>query len=267
MKIALCLSGYFGTISTNDMSTAFGGHDHLTAKVLNNENVDVFIHNWQPELKIKIEKLYRPTCSVFEKQITFKDNYESQTTFDGTHHYDIKKMERVLSFYYSRCEAMKLCFEHEKKYDFKYDWVITTRFDISQHGGREVNQLRFDPKLDNSYFYTTFWNQINAGYGDMWIYSGSDVMKIYSKIYSQALQDFQYNSSYYKELTGGWFDSNRYEQLNSDDQRQFTNELLKPKSERSTELMRFSKDRLIDSHLHHKWFAKANHLYEITKWI
>ena len=29
MKVAVCLHGYFGTLSTNDFSTSKGGHEHI----------------------------------------------------------------------------------------------------------------------------------------------------------------------------------------------------------------------------------------------
>ena len=44
MKVALCLHGYFGTVSTGDYSTVYGGLDHLKERVFSkSDNVDVFV--------------------------------------------------------------------------------------------------------------------------------------------------------------------------------------------------------------------------------
>jgi len=42
MRVALCLSGYFGTVSVGDYSTVYGGLDHLKDRIYSQcKNVDV----------------------------------------------------------------------------------------------------------------------------------------------------------------------------------------------------------------------------------
>lgn len=276
MRTALCLHGYYGTVSTGDFESGFRGYEHLTTNVLSKGNVDVFIHNWQPEIQRNICKIYQPKSSTFEPQVDFKvvckDNGIDQSYTDqgfprSSTMYLNATFERILSFYYSRCQSLKLCFAYQKEHSFEYDWVITSRFDIGQRGGGQVNQLKFDPTLDPSFFYTAHWDQINVGYGDMWHYANSTNMQVYSRIYDQALLDFKPQSEYEKCLVGGWFDSNWYNLFDTSDPRQFTNELFKPQNEKSSKLMTFPRWRASDSHLHHKWFANKNGLYQLTKWI
>ena len=63
MRIALCLSGYFNSIKD---STSFGDDGYLYIKkhildeVNNGHQVDVFFHNWEPNLYDKIVNLYKP---------------------------------------------------------------------------------------------------------------------------------------------------------------------------------------------------------------
>ena len=277
MKVALCLSGYFGTVSVNNRLSAYAGHALLKEKIYSQcKNVDVFVHCWQPEHQKTVEMLYSPTASEFESQIDFeeicrKNGIEQQYIDEGFPRektmYKNAVASRIMSFYYSRCKALELKREHERKHGFKYDWVITTRFDIGQRGVEEVKQIKFNHNADKRFLYTAYWNQMNVGYGDMWFYGSSDIMDLYSSIYESCLSDFKARSSYEKSLTSGWFDSNAFNIWDFDDENQFSNELEKAESERSTNLMKFPRWRVTDSHLHHKWFCKETGLYEITKWV
>ena len=167
MRTAVCLHGYFGTISTGDFTTTEGGFEHIKQRVLDKDTeVDFYIHCWQPEFETEIKELYKPKKIILEKQIDFDEvcrkNRLSQKYFDE--HFQRNKtiyknanISRILSFYYSRCESIKLSLNGD------YDWVMVTRFDISQRGGQEVNKIRFLIDADNDFLYTTDWNQKHAG--------------------------------------------------------------------------------------------------------
>ena len=270
MKIAVCLHGYFGTLSTNDFTTAAAGYEHIKERIMSKgHEVDFYVHCWQPEYADEIIELYNPKQMVLKEQIDFSKicqlNEISQEYTD--HMFDRDRtmfknatFERILSFYYSRCEALELSF------DLDYDWIITTRFDIGQRGGSEVNQIRFEPDSSPDYLYTTDWNQKNCGYGDMWFYGSENVMRKYSKIYKSALKDFKPDSEYEMTLTRkGWPDSAWFDFNSTSDRRQFTNEI--DREQKSKYLMKFPKWRTSDSHLHHNWFCISNGLYDITRWV
>ena len=269
MKTAVCLHGYYGTISTNDFTTSKIGLQHINDTILSKTNdVDFYVHCWQPEYEEEIVEKYNPVMYKFEQQIDFdkvcKDNGIYQEYFDehfprARTMYKNANASRILSQYYSRCESIKMSL------DGNYDWVLTTRFDISARGGSEVNQIRFLLNEDRNFLYTTDWNQKNAGYGDMWFYGSPDIMKKYSEIYNQCLSDFRPLSRYEKTLTTGWPDSKYFNVHDFNDQRQFTNEI--DKQQKSLDLMKFPKWRVTDSHLYHKWFCMQNELYEKTRWV
>lgn len=270
MKTAICLHGYFGTVSTGDFSTYVGGYYHIMERVKPFcSSLDFYVHCWQPEMKSKIVDLYNPKSIILEEQKDFnpvcqKNNINqsyNDENFPNRYStmYKNSNFLRILSFYYSRVESLKLSFGKG------YDCILTTRFDISQRGGSEVNQIRFNNKEDMNFLYTTTWNQKNAGYGDMWFYGSEKIMKKYSNIYENALIDFQKGSKYEQTLTSAWPDSNFYDCNNLNDPRQFTNEI--DKEEKSDKLMKYPKWRVSDSHLHHKWFCMSNGLYKKTRWI
>jgi hypothetical protein len=269
MKVAVCLHGYFGTFSTGDFTTTSKGLEHIRQTILcHDAQVDFYVHCWQPDFENTIEHLYSPTKMIVENQIDFdkicKQNNIHQKYFDE--HFPRDKtmyknatVSRILSFLYSRCESIKLALQNE------YDWILTTRFDISTRGGQEVNQIRFLINEDANFLYTTKWNQTNIGYGDMWFYGSPSIMKNYSNIYECALTDFKPMSNYEKIATTAWPDSNFFNVYDHSDVRQFTNEISK--KEKSHNLMKFPKWRITDSHLYHKWFCMQNNLYEKTRWV
>ena len=268
---AVCLHAYFGTVSTGDYSTGAQGYEHIKKNILSKEiDVDFYVHCWQPEMEAKIREIYNPAMASFEQQIEFdkiaKEHGIEQAYFDENYPrpytmYKNAVASRILSFYYSRCEALKMT--HEKH----YDWIITTRFDIGARGGSAVNQIRFFPDNESNFLYTPYWNQMNCGYGDMWFYGSSKIMGEYSTIYEKALIDFQPHSGYEECITTAWPHSKKYNVHDFNDEGQFTNELLLIEEQRSKDLMAYPKWRVTDSHLYHKWFCMQNGLYEKTRWI
>ena len=275
MNIALCLSGYFGTLSENNFQTAYKGYEHIKEKLGDINNIDVFVHCWQPEFKEEIERLYKPKEIQVEKQIDFNKVCEhfglSQKYIDENflREHTIYKnavIDRILSFYYSRSTSIQLMNDFSMQEEKEYDWVVSTRFDISCRGGFEVNQLKFDKNWDNQYFYAPNWNQMNCGFGDMWFVSNQDLMVKYSWIYGLALNDFKPDSDYEK-LLKNWPDSQMFEANNTWDTRQFSNEILKPKEERSKNLMNYPRWCMSNSHLHHKYHFMQVGIYDKVKWV
>ena len=118
MKIALCLHGYFGTLSTGDHSTVVGGLEHLKKTVYSKcDHVDVFVHCWQPEYESLVKEFYSPKVSLFEHQVDFDkvciNNGVSQQYIDEGFPrqqtmYNNAIASRILSFYYSRKKSLDL---------------------------------------------------------------------------------------------------------------------------------------------------------------
>ena len=78
-----------------------------------NYNYDTFFHIWNPEHEKELNDLYNPISSLSEPII-----------------YDGKEWEKYLdSRFLSLNKAMNLKREHEIKNNFRYDWVIISRFD------------------------------------------------------------------------------------------------------------------------------------------
>lgn len=196
MKIALCLHGLFDSL-TDSSSKGIDGYKHINAKILKNNDVDVYVHNWQPEKKKEIIDLYNPKKSLFESQIDF-DQIINERKIN-----ELKNCPRspksVLSHFFSIQKAFELCYSS----GINYDIIIKSRFDlgrINRNTSQEypVQCINFDKNLDMSYFYMADWPRFNCGPADMWFYSGYKNMKNFTKIYDDLNKYFYIDSEFHK---------------------------------------------------------------------
>jgi len=183
VKIAICISGLIG-------STAKGGSGkpidfYKTKKyfdknlIASNSQIDYFLQCWNKEFKIELLDLYKPKKYKFESPIKKKENHNF-------------KEYGIISNQYSKLEVSKLKMEYEKDNDFKYDWVILTRFDVLILKSININNL------DNKKFYVlgpkyhhnnlckcVFCDQKNPlhGLNDFLFISSSKKMDEFSKLF------------------------------------------------------------------------------------
>lgn len=196
MKIALCLHGLFDS-ATDSSSKGIDGFNYINKHILKNNNVDIFIHNWQPEKEKEIKNLYNPKNSIFESQIDFDQTITERNINQ------LKNCPRspksVLSHFFSIQKTFELCYSS----GINYDIVIKSRFDLGRINRNEskeypVQCINFDKNLNMSYFYMADWPRFNCGPADMWFYSGYENMKKFTKIYDDLNKYFYVNSEFHK---------------------------------------------------------------------
>lgn len=268
MKIALCLHGYFA--NAEGFEESFKAHKYLKRKVLDDNDVDVFIHSWDLENEKKVLSLYNPKDYKFEEQKDFIDE-EKKIDFscdkvgnDFKSPYKNNTVFRTLSFLYSRMMSVHIMTEYEKQNNFIYDCVILCRFDISRRGLKHiqthyVSQMNFNPKLDMNFVYSAYWDQLNHGYADHWFYSNSKNISIVADLYHDVFTYYQTNSEYVKSVTEGWPESNP--------EHQFSNECLKPEKYQSKKLKFWEKSNCIDNHKLYKWHFMKTGLHQKSKFV
>lgn len=275
MKIALCLSGMFNNRA--DPNSGTNGYKYILETILEKYDTDVFIHSWEPERKEELVNLYSPKMIVCENNKDFdkiarengiREEYFNEEFSRTSSLFSACKVSSTLSFLYGRKEALEMCFSYPET----YDCIIVARFDLGQRDKYQnrkyhVSTMNFNPHLDMSKFYSAMWDQLNCGYADQWFYSGEENMKLLSTIYSKTLDYFKPLSDYEKALTTGWKDSMMMDNLSTSDPRQFTNEMLKPENEKTSNLMKYPKWQVINNHLLHKWFCMDVGLYEKSVFI
>ena len=256
MRIAVCISGYFGS-TADPSSDGAKGFEYIKRELLQSYEADVFIHTWDKSRASEIYELYSPWIKKFsvESQKTF-ENEMAKVGGDWSNSPCAKLP--FLSQAYGRQKSLNLRSEYEKENNFKYDWVIYCRFDL---GVRDLHadpryrccEIDFYSELDPNLFYSKYWNQFNQGFADMWFYSSSENMDIYAKYYDFIFKEMQPNSEYFKNMESGWFDSNL------DDE--FSNEMYK--ENKAVQRWKYPTSWCRgNNHSFHKWFFKQNGLYD-----
>jgi hypothetical protein len=265
MKIAVALSGYFGTISTNNMESGRISHSKIK-NFFKNHDVDYYIHSWQITAKDEILDLYKPKKSIFEPQIDFniteRDTCNNQQWFDegfdrNNTMYKNATIYNSLSFFYSRSSVLKLI-------ERNYDRVFVMRLDVGNRGPDDVNfPHNFKFNSDPDKIYTPYWNQLNIGLGDMWTIMNGQDAKILSLIYDKVKSYYQIDSEYVHKMLNGWPMSEKYD-FNSHSSEQFSNICL---TNRTSELMTYPKWYCINNHSLYKYFFLDVNLYKKLQFI
>ena len=140
MKIALCLSGYVGSLSKFHKGGAEidirEGYGYLKKNVIQEYDVDIFIHSWDVNRAEEIVKTYNPCLFQIEPQIEqFKLDHSK---YDDKLHDQVGRkfsMRDVVfgcqSQKYSRMRSVELKTVYEQANNFEYDLVFITRFDLA----------------------------------------------------------------------------------------------------------------------------------------
>ena len=276
MKVAICLYGYYN--NRVDPNAGSKGNEYIKDKIYSEceskgIKPDVFIHSWDMSQRDIIKSKYQPQISQFENQIDFngvaKFHGIDEAAINGSFNrkgttYESCTINATLSFLYSRSRAIEFAIKYGENNDFKYDCIVVCRFDLGQrsgwHRGYNVSQIDFSLNNDMNMIYSSMWRQLNAGLGDQWFYSGHDNIEKLGKMYDMALKDyFHLGSKYEKAINGGWVDSNENDQ--------FSNEVLKSSSKRSKELVKYPRWQMINNHIMHKWHFIATEMYNNSKYL
>lgn len=152
MKIALCLSGKVGNTKgksgyhKSESRVLRKGFQHYKKHLLDNNDVDVFVHCWDMELADEIEDLYKPVASSYQRQLIFDiPEYVRGEKQRKQNHY---------SRWYSNMVVNQLKKDYEKSNNFKYDFVMTSRFDLAWETDIDFRDC------DKEKFYAGNWSSV-----------------------------------------------------------------------------------------------------------
>ncbi len=155
--------------------------DRFYKNIIKPNDADVFIHSWSEEQEEDLMKIYSPKKAIFQKQKRFK---EKKTPF------------RIKSRFYSTQVVMNLKRQYEKENNFRYDFVMVTRFDLLWYVRTHFKNL------NPNYFYIGKWNNVNYSWrkasrvynghplksklNDLFFFSNSKFMDYYGDAYDSA---------------------------------------------------------------------------------
>ena len=179
MRIAFCLYGLVGSATEKyglgaDIDYRIG--HHLNEKYIfdKNDTIDVFIHSWSTDYEKGLVDVYKPKNYIIEKQIDFKQSSVRQNS--------------IASRWYSLAMVNQLKSLYEEENDFKYDWVMLSRFDYV------FNKDLIFKDLDNKYFYNSHILECVGGsckcdsygaYSDPWFFGNSSDIDLFSTMYEK----------------------------------------------------------------------------------
>ena len=137
----------------NDIGRESGGidysYEHYLKHIIEKNDVDVFVHSWSTEIEDKIKNLFEPKKYIIEKQRDFPTSNQvggeyakneeelGEKILNGE---DVSKVvnsynrpknlkQQNYSQWYSRMKSIHLKKEYEEENNFKYDYVMMSRFD------------------------------------------------------------------------------------------------------------------------------------------
>ncbi len=198
MKIALCLFGHIGgkkekngrLVGDVDISRVFESYKKM---ILNDHDVDIFIHSWSIDYHDEIIKLYKPTASVIEEQKDFSfvklEDYSMKHFETYTNYYityqgkttDVLKdtMIRSSSRWYSTSKVLQIMSDYSKTSNVNYDYVFQGRLDLLFF--KKINFLQ----LDSKYFYSPIREKEKGkALNEYFLISNQKNAEIFSEIYN-----------------------------------------------------------------------------------
>jgi hypothetical protein len=157
MKVAFLLHGKIGGIAGKDGAGKLIDYrfcrDKFYKNIIEPSNADVFIHSWSKEQENDLMKIYSPKKAIIEEQRQFKFD-ESLPWLGGKTRAPVRNF-LVKSRFYSSQQAMKLKREYEKENNFRYDFVMITRYDLIWLTPIDLKEL------DSDNFYISKINKVN----------------------------------------------------------------------------------------------------------
>jgi len=177
MRIALCFAGQPRSFEK--------GYEYYARNLLNNNDVDVFIHTWEGDGVDELLKLYKPKRYCIDKPIANICDFDGK--FTNTPNAEKWPPRFTVSAFYSMFMSCFLKINQEM-IDRQYDWVVKSRTDYAMNG-----IIPFD-QLDETRLYIPNCRMVETrDFGnDQFAFGSSDVMNQYMQTYMHL--DTYYNA-------------------------------------------------------------------------
>lgn len=222
MRVALCLYGQVGGSRGRGGSGGWfhpqSGKNFLNNALIDDYAPDVFVHSWSDFLKDAIIESYKPISHIIEPQIQFNPNYGDFGFEDPENMSKFKAYQALLntnerrknyqgirdeifspgglafrshSRWYSTQQSVNLMKDFEDKNNFKYDFVLLSRFDLWYLRKFNLEALSSDfiyagPRTDGSppEKPVLYEKDHNHALEDLWFLGGSDLIHKLGNLYS-----------------------------------------------------------------------------------
>jgi len=222
MKIAICLSG-----QPRYLNLGYQSLNECIIKSNLEHDIDFFIHTWYDKDDVNkffssaqdsqlnnvgtllkdsdtiIKNLYKPKKYIIEPQKNF-DKYVELTESSKN-----AKQNNLCSLFYSMYMANNLKRDYETQFNFKYDLVLRTRTDLIYYNLINFNdyilQLNSINVPDKYFFDQESFNNSNKPMPDIFAFSNTENMNIFSSVYPEFLRlNKLINPKYGENYLGHW---------------------------------------------------------------
>ena len=160
MKIALCLYGVVGSSkgkahlgSSDDILSL--GYKKYFENIIEDNDVDVFIHSWSKDREQQILNFYNPIRYSIEEQEIF----DIPKHIKGNSPSEPKRVEFVFSRWRSTQKVLNLKMLFEKENNFEYDLCLLSRFDVAFESKLDFYNIKKD-KINFSNWYGIQYDQV-----------------------------------------------------------------------------------------------------------
>lgn len=190
MRVALCFFGLVGSKTGKSLNKEGGTDEVLQGcyesfkkHFLDKNNIDVFFHTWDKDFENELVEKYNPKLYKTESQKVFTEIVPHNTPRVQAHY----------SRWYSAKISNDLKSKYENENNFKYDFVMSSRFDmkwLTDVVFKNFDKDRFyiprTTKGNKPWGWPNGWcnNEIN----DMWFFSNSENMDKFLKLYDNINQ-------------------------------------------------------------------------------
>jgi hypothetical protein len=250
-RVALCISGKIGNTKgksgyhDSEYKVLKKGYDHYKKRLIDVNNVDVFIHCWDSELEKETLELYEPKSCKFEEQIYFDiPSYVKSGDSNS------QRANNHYSRWYSNKEVNQLRSEYEKQNGFKYDYVMTTRFDLAWE-----TDVNFS-SLDSESVYAGKWSVVVDPTGNDFFKGGRGPLYDMIKNNHPHLSNLTLNTKGYPKNEEGfldlWFITNSENSDSLFSLYDHLDEYTKPGNCQLDSAGTISNHRLVKHHMHEK---------------
>ena len=172
-RIALCLTGLTGNLGKSGKDAALNpeyAYNHYKKHILQtNDSVDVYIHSWSVEQEALMNALYKPIKSVFEPQ----------EHFNRSGAYLQREIFGVESRVNSTLRCLALVQETEAEQDFRYDYVMVSRFDVAFTSDVHFSELPPQRLVLSHWNDRGLTNNILRGIYDLWFIGNTELLHTY----------------------------------------------------------------------------------------
>ena len=229
-RVAICLYGLSQSLSdkvsinSENMTTnnklsqtliTLSSFDSYEKNLDIGDNYDVFFHTWGEKNDLLLEKI-KPKKYSFENQKEFTPSASVNSRYEefltpSLRKSDPNRLRNIYSRWYSTLKSLEIKKEYELENEFKYDFVLLNRFDVTLHRVLNFQGLAegffyvsnwYSPSLSTNRFIRSLYYKTGIvlpvlryhkpeihGLKDFWFYGNSEDMDSFSKLYEK-LNDY-----------------------------------------------------------------------------